>query len=44
MAKMLGDDRAKDEYDEEGDEWDDPLDGLPQYQQLLEEAKQITVL
>mmetsp|Transcript_11596 Transcript_11596/g.27252 ORF Transcript_11596/g.27252 Transcript_11596/m.27252 type:complete len:229 (+) Transcript_11596:6-692(+) len=42
MAKLLGDDRAKDEYDEEGDEWDDPLDGLPQYQQLLEEAKQIT--
>ena len=40
---MLGDDRAGEEEEdlEDLEDWVDPLDGLPIWQQLLEESKRV---
>jgi len=41
LAKALGDDRLQDEDELDGSEWEDPLEGLPQWKQLYEESKTV---
>ena len=43
IASVLGDDRAGEEEEdlEDLEDWVDPLDGLPIWQQLLEESKRV---